>query len=507
MSLPPPSNGKLPPAGNIMLEPPGWPWAWCIVLVFFGLSLAKDVKILMWTDELYTLFTARQASVNEIVQAIKEGCDGPPPLYPILVHYLIPIVKNEAFAVRLPSTVGFCAMMLGLFAFCRRRVSTPYALTASMLACQVTLYYSTEGRSYGAILGCAAWALVCWQGAAEGPRRLINLAGLALFLSLMVALHYYSIFFLGPLLLVELVRLVRGEKIDSGILAAAAVACGVLALHYPLFEAGKRSAAHFWLQVSVLQIHLFYMTFFLPIAGFCSIGILALAVFPNHADEHRPKPVKIPLREWIMIAAVCLTPALVVVVSKYTTHAFLDRYVLWSIVGMAALASFVMCRGLRRHRAAGFAILTILLVAVAGHEAVGEFSKTPLLREKQAVLDRLEKFGNGQQAILVTDSHAFVELSYYASAEIRNHIVYPVRGELDLRYRNTDSDMLLFAALAKRTNLHIEEYGKFIAEHQSGFLIASQSDDYLPVHLMLAGLRVTPLGPAKFPMVWRVDPR
>ena len=459
--------------------------------------------MLMWADELFTTFTARQANVHEIVQAIKEGCDGPPPLYAILVHFLIPIVKNEALAARLPSTIGFCAMILGLFAFCRKRVSTPYALIASMLACEVCRYYSTEGRSYGAVLGCAAWALVCWQGA-QGPRRLVNLMGLGLFLSLMMALHYYSIFFLGALLFVELVRWAREKEIDLGIIAAAAIACGVLALHYPLIAAGRLAMGHFWSQASLAQIRPFYTTFLVPMMGVCFIGILALAFSPVAAGEVRPQPVEIPLREWILLVALSLTPVLVIVVSTFTTHIFVDRYLVWSAIGMAALASFAMFQAFRAHRPAAVAILAILLIGAAGHAAIGQLSAGSSLRERQDILDRLKTVDSGGQPLLVTDSHAFIEMSYYAPAEIRNRIVYPIRRELDVRYTNADSDALLFAALARRSNLHIEEYEKFMAEHKSGFLLASRYDDYLPVYLMLSGRRVDPLPPGKVPIVWKV---
>lgn len=503
----PAEDGKLRERSYITLERQGWGWAWCIVLTFFALSLVKDVKILMWADELFTTFTARQPNVYEIVQAIKEGCDGPPPLYAILVHFLIPIVKNEALAARLPSTIGFCAMMLGLFAFCRKRVSTLYALIAPMLACEVCGYYSTEGRSYGAVLGCAAWALVCWQGAAARPKRLVNLLGLGLFLSLMMALHYYSIFFLGPLLLVELVRWVREKEIDFGIVTAAAVACGVLALHYPLIEAGKRATGHFWSPVSLAQIYPFYKTFLIPIVFVCSLGILVLAFFPIAAGQARPRPLEVPRREWIVLVALSLTPALVIVVSLFTTHIFVDRYLSWSAVGMAALASFAIFRGSRGHRPAGVVMLAILSMVVAGHERIGQLSKDPLLRERQDILDRLKTVASGGQPILVTDAHAFIEMSYYAPAEIRNRIVYPLRRALDLRYTNADSDALLFGALAKRSNLHIEDYEKFMAEYESGFLIASKYNDYLPVYLMLSGWRVDPLPPGKVPIVWRVGPR
>src|SRR5690349_10948228 len=92
-------------------------WIWVIILLM-GLSIASDIKLLMWMDELCTLFTARQPDVRKLLQAIQDGTDVPAPLYDLLVHFLIPVVGSEALAVRLPATLGFYAMLPGLFIFC-----------------------------------------------------------------------------------------------------------------------------------------------------------------------------------------------------------------------------------------------------------------------------------------------------------------------------------------------------------------------------------------------------
>src|SRR5690348_11385737 len=242
-------------------------WIW-IVLLLTGLSIASDVKLLMWTDELFTLFTARLPDVSKMLQAIQEGTDVPAPLYDLLVHFLIPVVRNEALAVRLPATLGFYAMLPGLFIFCRRRVGSLYAFIAAMLACEVCRYYATEGRVYGAVLGCTAWALVFWQRASgNSSQRLGNLVGLALCLSLMVAFHSFAVFFLGPLLFVEVVRCVRERKVDVGILAAAGAALLVLAAHYPFIVISVKDSVNFWSQASLAMIRPWYQAFLLPIVG------------------------------------------------------------------------------------------------------------------------------------------------------------------------------------------------------------------------------------------------
>ena len=124
----------------------------------------------------------------------------------MIVAQTLPVVKPEALALRLPATLGYCAMVLCLMAFCRRRLPAVYAFVAALFACDALLFNSTEGRGYGIVLGCAAGALLCWQMAAEGRRRALTVTLLAFCLALMTALHYYAIFFPVPLAVAEIVR-------------------------------------------------------------------------------------------------------------------------------------------------------------------------------------------------------------------------------------------------------------------------------------------------------------
>src|SRR6185369_10568255 len=109
-----------------------------------------------------------------------DGMDGAPPLYPIFVSALLPVIRNEALAVRLPSTLGYGAMVVCLLAFCRRRLPASYAMGAVVLASSACLDYSFEGRSYGLGLGFAAGVLLCWQSAVDHRRRGLSLSLLAI---------------------------------------------------------------------------------------------------------------------------------------------------------------------------------------------------------------------------------------------------------------------------------------------------------------------------------------
>jgi hypothetical protein len=59
---------------------------------------------------------------------------------------------------------------------------------------------------------------------------------------------------------------------------------------------------------------------------------------------------------------------------------------------------------------------------------------------------------------VVADDFAFMELSNYTGPKLRQRLVYPVDGELELRNMGYDSVALIVSALRYRTDLRIIPY-------------------------------------------------
>ncbi len=488
---------------NTSLERHFWRWASLFVGLFLACSIAKDLRIKMWIDELFTFYMAQQPNPAEIVQAIKEGCDGAPPLYAIAVHYLLPIVKPAELAVRLPSTLGYCAMVLFLLAFCRRRMPAVYSFIAALFGCYACLYYSTEGRPYGVLLGCAAGALYYWQMAAEGRQRRLAIPMFAFCLALMMSMHYYSVFFLAPLFLGEMARARELRKLDVSVLAAMSPALLVLALHYPLIEASKPFQVHFWSPATFDLIGPVYRLYLYPILHICALALVFLVFLPG--PPARPGAPDTTLREyeWVAITALTLMPPIVIFVSRYTTHAFVERYTLWAVIGFGLLAGALLCRVLRAQSPVGVALLGILIVLIIRNQAGGLWDP-PLLRRGQAAYEALEKLPDSAEAIVTPDPFVFMELSYYAEPRLRDRVVFPASRELDLHYRGNDTLAMIFTALARRTRIHVEPYEKVLAEHPR-FILPETFDDYMAWHLVEQGYRVFPLSQEKNPTVFLVQ--
>jgi hypothetical protein len=475
-----------------------WLVAWGVAICVVLSSVVVDARKLLWADEIYTVLTARKAHASDILQYIREGCEGIPPLYLWLVHFLIPIVKNEALAARLPATLGFGAMMLGLFAFCKARMNATYALLAALLCYESCVYFATEGRPYGAVLGCVAWALVFWQRAKDG--KIVDLVGLGACLGLAVAFHYYAICVLGPLLLAEIVSGLWHRKWNTGVLAAMLVPIVVLALHYPLIKEQQPLHIHFWSQAEFAYIRPVYERFLGPIAMF-SGGIFAISLLLGlHSKE---KGQALPIRETIMLVALCATPALTIVVSRYTTHAFVDRYVLWAATGFAIVAAAALQVFIGPNGFIPKLAVALLLLLLGAHQTVA-ITKTPRLLEGQFALELLEKPGAPNGPIVIPNSHVFVELAYYAPKDIRSRIVYPADVALDIRYFGADSSPLQYLALGKRHELAVQELPELLRRY-STFTMLAMPKDYLPNYLLRQGFKFQSLSDSIEPVVWRVE--
>ena len=267
---------------NVVLEKHFRLFAGILVALLMAGALIKDVRTFMWADELVTLHMSQQASLREIIKATVEGCDQLPPLYAMMVHAIHPWIRHDALAVRLPSTLGYCGMVLMMLAFCRRRLPAVYSLVAALLACNACLEYSIEGRSYGAVLGCAAGALLSWQAAIDGRRRALAIPLLSFCLVLMTALHYCAFFFFIPLFAAEMVRWRKSGKLDLAVLAAMAPMLLVLGLHYPFIVAGKQFQEHHWSPAVWGHIRGVYTGYFLTI---CLPPLVTLAVFSRTAGR------------------------------------------------------------------------------------------------------------------------------------------------------------------------------------------------------------------------------
>jgi hypothetical protein len=458
-----------------------------LVGAIFIYLLYKDMRLHLWLDEIFTLYMVRLGSVSEIIDATRNGVDLTPPLYNVLAHLLLPIAP-ESLAIRLPATIGFSAMGVGLLWFLHHRLPALCAFVAVLLAYQLAFPYGTEGRPYGLICGIAALSLACWRQAAEGRNRLLSVSLLALFSGAMAALHYFTVFFAACLLLAELVRWRGSGKFDTAVwLAVLAPIALVLALYYPFIVAARQKTVHFW-----GTAHLgFMIELYATPAAALLVAFLGAAFLP--AAGSRRAPVAMPAHELAAIVAIAIVPVVLIVLFKVLALGFVLRYVLWSVVGISALTAFLL-NFFGQGRPLLAAVVLAGLAAYVGVVEARSMARIDELRTTQPDMVALSKLPPSDEPILVTSPVASVELWFYASPELRTRLIYPDCPELDLKYLGYNAGTIGLEGLARISPLKLERCEAVLSNRKPFKLVVGneKGDDYLVRVLASQGRAVTP---------------
>ncbi len=137
------------------------------LIVTAVLSLVWSHHKLMSQDEFFVLQTDTAATVSQLIHIQRTTPISLDPLtYHLLAHASVRLFGANAFALRLPSFLGYLLMQVGLFVFVRRLAGDRAAIFAlAFPALTATLFYSAEARPYGLLLGLYALTLVAWQSA------------------------------------------------------------------------------------------------------------------------------------------------------------------------------------------------------------------------------------------------------------------------------------------------------------------------------------------------------
>jgi hypothetical protein len=477
---------------DVILERWFWPIVSALTALLFASLLMTDFRLKLWNDELIGVYVARSPGFSQIAAMTLAGADAMPPLYSVMVHSLLPFLPSEALAVRLPSTIGFCAMIIAIAGYARRRLPAAYAVIAGLLAAAMTIVFGSEGRSYGLILGFAAVSLLLWSLADEGRRRSVTLPLLAVCIAAMSALHYYTIFFPVCLVVAQLVRSRSEWRFDFllaiVLLAPAAI---VVAAYYPFIVAARPFMAHNWSTASISSIVSSYK-FFLKWPVVLFAAAMLIATFISRFEGSPPRAgASVPARELTAIVLIALAPIGVVAIIRVTTHVFTDRYILWSAVAIALLSAIVLRLFARQNPVIGVTLILVLIAGLAGREISGarQWSR---LREADAVLALLSSLPNGDEPIILADFHVFLELSYYAPAALRQRLIYPICPDLEVRYLGYDSDAIVMAGLKPWTSLNGVRCDKAL-EPGRDYIVAITPMAFLAWPVEEKGFTVTPL--------------
>lgn len=444
---------------------------------YWTLTWSFAFRKLMWNDELYTYYIARLPTMHDVLGALMTGGEQTPPFFYLATRASLHLFGINNISIRLPEMLAVFVMMLCLFRFVRRTSSVSAALCAALFPIVTKAYdYSFEARPYGLVLGFGALALVSWQAATLDRRGVWGLLGLTIGVAGAASSHYYGIFLGLPLAVGEIVRSLERRRLDVWIWLALGASALPLLWHLPLITAGTSYAAAFWSPPQWVNLPDFYSDLLgpaiVPIASVVAIGVI-VAVAATHltpAPDNRPTPP--PVHELAAACALVALPAVCVVLAKLVTGAFVNRYALAAVLGLAMLAGWATDLAFRPHAALRLMAVVCFggwFVLSQAREVIQPTGDTlpvsPALIQRST--DWLGGWPERELPIVVADPQTFVVLSHYARPDIASRLVYLAEPVLALRYLGHNSvERGMIDLIAPWFRMRVVPFDPFVAEHR-----------------------------------------
>jgi hypothetical protein len=414
-----------------------------------------------WYDEVITMFAAGAPDAATTYRAAQQT-DASPPLPHLLMHFSMKWWGQDEIGARIPAMVGFWIFCLCLYRFTRRRAGIYYALAALLLPITTDAYtYSVWARAYGPELAFSGLALIAWQAAADGSRRIVALPALAASLVGATLCHYYAILLWAPLAGGEAFRWYRTRKIDWGIWAALAAGLSALVWRAATIVGVGKGTTHTWAPPYPGQVSEFWETGLqhsLPfLALLLALVALSIVITRDEPDAGPHPAVAVQDHELIAGALFLAIPVIAVAGAMLLTHMFTPRYVVFALAGIAFLVPMVAAHLLEGRTLFGFLLAAIMLASL-GFVTIdipaprNPFIEEPILRKA------LET-----EPVVISDGQLFLQMWQYAPEPLKSRLLFLADADAAIQYMGFDTIDTGILALRPWAPVKVVEYRNFFA--------------------------------------------
>lgn len=456
---------------------------WIIVLLGVLLFFVNSITRMLWMDEFLTVYTSQLGSIRQLLYVQSHFPLGiEPPLYDMTTHIFLHMVPHSATAARLTAGLGIATLLVSVYQFLSHLEGKKVALTAVLILMGTSAsYYADEARPYGLMLGLGGLVFLCWQALRrEGNTRRKPFLLFALFLSTAMCLntHYFAVLIPLPIFAAEAGCLLSAQRPRWDALFAITAGYTSVLAWIPFLKAAHRYSENFYVAPKWSQLKVAYpgilsmlsVSFHLKelVCAIVFLGVSASIVrlFKNGrlaGKEYSP--------EWIALSLCCLLPFPGMILAFVVRSSLEPRYVLFTLIGIAALLAYFLCSSWNTRRA-----WTLTVTAIIALIAVEEtFLLHTNNQHSTLEMQPLPEHEALSHPIVIADLGKFIEMEYIASDSEKNRIVYLYSREDELKHSHSDFMTLTATALASFNSLPIFDYSSYKKNH-SQISIALWSD-------------------------------
>jgi Dolichyl-phosphate-mannose-protein mannosyltransferase len=436
--------------GARLPESASWIGVAALSAFFLATSIYISAHRLFWFDELFTVMYAGLPNWHAISDALAHADNQTPVSYYLLIWPVDRLFGNIQIAARLPSALAMTAGLLITFDCVRRLTDGLAGLTAvAFLSCSFLPYYGYEARSYGIYFMLGALSLWLWSYGGRDRKIPAAFFGLTLFAATLV--HYYSVLLIVPYALWELTQWRPWRRPSAKMIAGViGLACGLSLLISQIRGAAGR-AGTFWSPPSLYALQQTYSDLF-PSGLFLMALVLIWIVVARTArgNDSIPAMASEESLGWLFLTI----PLAGFVVAELVTRAFVPRYFIGTLPGVALAVSSLLWRRFLRDHSVRFGVVALLasvgiyeqLQVVRHPESVNPFGQQTQTREILSMEEAFHK--DGKQYIFCSNPMLFLEAFYYSRTPAA--YVYLVASPEDTKIATTH----LLLALGRYYPLH-----------------------------------------------------
>lgn len=401
--------------------PSAAPWTILVATGVAAFYLATSIYIsahrLYWFDEIFIVRIAKLPDVATMWRALASAADTMPPGYHLTMRLWCRLFGYSEVATRLPSALAMVAGLLITFDCARRLTDALHGLIAlSLLTCSLLPYYGYEARPYAFFFMLSALAFWIWACTRDDSK--LSAISFGVVLGLAVIMHYYAVLNIVPYAVWELSRWEPWRRPSPKLIAGLAGVAVPMAVMWPLAIAFSRQfSSNFWAHPSFYELRTVFSEIF-PQGLFLLAMIVIWVVMMRLADSEAAVEGVRPA-ETVGWLCLCI-PLLGFAVAELKTKAFLARYFIGALPGIAVAFACWTCRHFHDARRASAGILLLLVgwgaanqwLTVRHPETIDPFGQQTALRHYlglEASLDR-----DGKRFLLFNNPMLHLEAKHYS---------------------------------------------------------------------------------------------
>jgi len=412
-------NANSSEMGQRVSVPNVWSFAAAAALAafYFATSVYIASHRLYWFDELFIVRIAQLPSVTAMWQALAHASDTMPPGYHLLMRILGKGFGYREVAMRAPSALAMIAGLLLTFDCARRLTDGLHGLIAlSLLTCSFLPYYGYEARPYAFYFMLSALAFWIWTCTREDSNWSAFFFGAVLCLA--VTMHYYAVLNIVPYALWEMVRWKPGKRPSRKLIAGLVGVALPAALLSPLAMAFARQfSSNFWAHPSFYELRAAFAELFPD--GLFLLALMTIWIVLLRPGDERAVVEPMPPAESLGWFFLCI-PLVGFVVAELETKAFLIRYFIGMLPGLAVAFSCLSWRRFHNDYRVSAGILVLLAGwgaasqwAVVRHpESIDPFGQQTATRQYLRLEGRLHD--DGKRFILFNNPMLHLEATHYS---------------------------------------------------------------------------------------------